>query len=65
MAVTMRELSAYVGKTGWIYYPRTPMAVSVKVIDVRTRFGTVDVEVEPLEGMGSTWVTLDAVKFDS
>lgn len=65
MGVTTKDLAAYIGREGWIYFPRTAMAVSVVVTDVRVRFGTVDAEIQPQAGMGSTWVTLDSIKWDS
>ena len=44
----------YVGKSGSVKVGT--MQVAVKIHDVRSMFGRIDLEVEPVAGSGSTWV---------
>ena len=33
------------------------VAVRVRIVDARVRYGTIDLEIEPVAGAGSVWVT--------
>lgn len=40
------------------------LAFGVRIVDVRMRFGTLDVQVVPLNGHGVKWVESGRVAFD-
>ena len=52
--MTAAEMSKYIGQT--LTVACKGMAVDVKVIDARTRFGRVDLKVEPVSGAGTAWI---------
>jgi hypothetical protein len=39
--------------------------VAIKVLDVRSSFGRIDVLVTPVSGSGSTWVSINRVNFQA
>jgi hypothetical protein len=58
-AMTAKEMQDLIGRTGSFYVKG--MGISVKVVDVRTRYGRVDYLVTPVAGTGETWMTEDSV----
>lgn len=61
--MTASELGVLVGQTG-AYRPSRDLNFEVRVLDARTRYGTIDVLIAPVAGNGSQWVTLDRVGLD-
>ena len=62
--MTGRELAALIGSTG-SYQPTRGLSFAVRVLDARTRFGNVDVLVQPVAGSGEQWITLDRFSPDN
>ncbi len=58
--LTAAHLASYIGRTATLRHGT--MSFEVVVVDVRTRFGSVDYEVEPAAGTGSTWVAETTIK---
>lgn len=56
--MSVAEMAALIGATGG-YRPSRDLQFQVRVLDVRTRYGTVDVLIAPVAGNGTQWVTLD------
>lgn len=58
--MTTREMADLIGKvttvrvTGW-----HNIDFEVRVVDVRTRYGNVDVLVQPVAGFGEQWISTD------
>lgn len=48
------DLDAYIGKTA--VYAINELSVEVEIIDARTRFGHLDLLVQPITGSGTRWV---------
>jgi len=59
--MTVSEMAALIGNTG-SYRVGRDLQFEIRVVDVRTRYGTVDVQIIPLAGNGSQWVSLDSVR---
>jgi hypothetical protein len=59
--MTLAEYSTYIGRTATVtdVFPGVDMAV--RIIDVRTAFGRIDVKVTPVTGSGDTWVNINRV----
>ncbi len=49
-----KQLSANIGKQGLLSV--SGLQVLVNVLDARTVFGRIDLQVTPVNGTGSTWV---------
>lgn len=65
--MSARELAKYIGREGlaaWLTRGGTTLRVPVKVLDARTAFGREDVQITPLGGKGSAWVSLETVDFE-
>ena len=54
MIQTAKKMSPSIGTEGTILLEG--MAVAVKVVDMRQRYGTVDALIRPLQGHGEKWV---------
>jgi hypothetical protein len=57
--MTVAEMAALINKRAE-YYVRDLM-IEMTIVDVRTRFGTVDVKITPVTGSGATWVALSSI----
>lgn len=53
--VYKENLQALIGQTGLMQYD-DGLAVRVRIINTRTRFGHIDLLVEPINGTGTKWV---------
>lgn len=62
--MTVKEMAALIGTTGG-YWPTRDLQFEVKVVDVRTRYGTVDVQVVPVAGNGSQWINIESFTPDN
>jgi hypothetical protein len=62
--MTASEMAALIGATGG-YRPTRDLQFQVKVVDVRTRYGNVDVLIAPKAGNGAQWITLDRFEPDN
>ncbi|MGH9437825.1 MAG: hypothetical protein ACRD22_07985 [Terriglobia bacterium] len=51
-----------IGKTIPYCLPHSDITIPVKIIDVRTNYGRVDVRIQPVHGCGSQWVQWVEVK---
>lgn len=58
--LTAAHLASHIGRTATLRHGN--MTFEVVVVDVRTRFGSIDFEVEPAAGTGSTWVSEHTIK---
>lgn len=56
--MSITEMAALIG-TQRHYRATHSLDFLVRVVDVRTRYGTVDVLVHPVAGGGEQWVSLD------
>ena len=57
---TVKELGQHIGQYGYLLV--RGMEVEVRVTDARVSFGAVQLEIEPVSGMGSQWVDQDSVR---
>ncbi len=62
MSLTARDLSEFVGRTGIM--PIGMLRIPVLIVDARSRYGSIDVQVTPVGGQGSQWITAARVKLD-
>jgi hypothetical protein len=58
--MTVKEMASLIGEIA--IYPVKEMEFEVEIIDARTRFGNVDVEIAPVTGNGSSWVSRDSIR---
>lgn len=58
-----KDATQYIGKECLIRVPlsKSSIQVRVKITNHRYTFGRDDVEVEPVQGIGSGWVAADSV----
>lgn len=61
--MTATELARLIGATGSFHATRD-LNFEVRVLDARTRYGSVDVLIAPKAGNGSQWITLDRFEPD-
>jgi hypothetical protein len=61
MIETAVTLKVHIGETG--IYQVNGLAFSVRVIDVRSRWGIIDYLIVPESGKGSQWVVSGKVSF--
>lgn len=59
-----KQLAALIGRTGQLRSPRLPFTVDVSIIDARTTYGAVHVQVRPAAGQGEGWIALSSVTLD-
>lgn len=57
MSLTAKEINKYLGKVGFLETENHKLRVKVECVDVRESFGRLDVQVEPVDGNGSAWVS--------
>lgn len=57
--MTAREMTALLGQTG--VYVVEGLSIPVTVFDARLRFGSVDVQIVPVNGGGSKWTPVENV----
>jgi hypothetical protein len=56
------DYQKFIGRTGTLPTTIPPnLEVGVRIIDVRSSFGRVDVKVTPIVGSGDTWVNITRV----
>lgn len=58
--MNIRELAANIGKEG--SYNVNGLKIRVKITDVKTAYGNIDYQIEPVTGQGSIWVRSSSVK---
>jgi hypothetical protein len=56
---TATEMNPLIGKIGDIAV--ADLRFTVRVVDVRVRWGRTDVQVEPLSGTGRAWKSLESI----
>ena len=56
----MKEEIKNIGKTAT--YTINGLQIEVKITDVRTPWGRIDYEIEPVHGKGSVWVKDDSIR---
>ncbi len=64
--LTAKELSEYIGKSGYLVCEGGKLLVKVECHDVRQQWGRVDVNVRPKikgAGVGSVWVSVGRVQW--
>jgi len=61
--LTANQISLPVGKTGLLAVGN--LRVPVRVVNARTNFGRVDIQVEPIGGSGQEWVETSRVVISS
>jgi hypothetical protein len=52
----------YIGQTGLLQDVLPGLDVAVRILDMRTAFGRIDVKVTPVSGSGDTWVNINRVQ---
>lgn len=57
--MTAQEQFKLIGLTGHISHNK--MRIDVKILDAKTAYGSVRVQIEPVAGIGSAWVMLASV----
>ncbi len=60
--MTARELTELLDRTGTI--DLDGLAVQIRVLDARIRFGETDLQVSPVAGSGTRWARAYAVTLD-
>lgn len=59
--MTIADYMAYVNKTATLQDVLPGFDVTVRITDVRSAFGRIDVQVVPVAGNGATWVNAGRV----
>lgn len=59
--MTLADYTAYVNKTAILQDVLPGLDVAVRITDVRSAFGRIDVRVTPVSGHGETWVNVNRV----
>lgn len=59
--MTLADYQAYVNKTAILENVLPGLDVAVRITDVRSAFGRIDVRVTPIAGHGDTWVNVNRV----
>lgn len=62
MSLSAKDLTKFVGRTGTM--PIGLLRIPVEIVDARSRYGSIDVQVIPVGGQGSQWITAARVKLD-
>ena len=57
MALTAKEITAYIDRQGLLTIDKGKLGVTVKCTDAREVWSRVDVKVTPLDGTGEDWVS--------
>ena len=59
--MTLADYQTYVNKTAILQDVLPGFDVDVRILNVRSAFGRIDVQVVPVAGKGSTWVSVNRV----
>jgi hypothetical protein len=60
--MTLAEYAPYIGRTALLQdVLEKGFTVAVRILDVRSSFGRIDVKVTPIVGSGDTWVNITRV----
>lgn len=62
--MSAKELVKMVGRTGYIA-GRGDLDITVRIVDVKTSYGAVRYQVEPIAGRGSAWIDANSIELDS
>ena len=57
--MTLRELTASIGQCADWGIPGYPVRVCVRVLNARLAYGKPTYQIEPLQGSGSAWVSVE------
>jgi len=57
------ELVKMIGRTGYIF-ARGDIEMAVRITDVKTSYGAVRYQVEPIAGRGSAWIDSHSIELD-
>lgn len=61
--MTLSEASKLLGTALWNTGGEQALFFEVQVVDVREVFGRVDVQITPVNGIGTRWVSMDTVRY--
>lgn len=62
--MSAKELVKMIGRTGYIA-GRGDLCITVRIVDVKTSYGAVRYQVEPIAGRGSAWIDANSIELDS
>jgi hypothetical protein len=60
--VSAAELAGFIGREALADLEPRGLRVRVRIIDARHVFGRIDARIEPTDGEGSAWVSLDRLE---
>ena len=60
--MSLSEMRKYANRSGFYPIGNGEMRVAVTVTDVRSRFGQMDLFIQPVSGEGGRWVTPSSVE---
>ena len=63
MISTVNKMKPAIGMRGYLIIEE--LSIAVKIVDMRTRWGKVDAQIEPIAGCGKKWVEANRIVLDT